>query len=64
MRDLMSPIYHWTPQKIKVHMFFSHIAYLFLALIYNRAKERKRVGVSVLHHGYAKSGQAAVHNHR
>ena len=37
MRDLMSPIYHWTPQKIKVHMFFSHLAYLFLALIYNRA---------------------------
>ena len=29
------PVYHWTPQKIKVHMFFSLMAYLFLALIYN-----------------------------
>ena len=29
------PLYHWTPQKIKVHMFFSLMAYLFLALIYN-----------------------------
>ena len=27
------PVYHWTPQKIRVHMFFSLIAYLFLALI-------------------------------
>ena len=27
--------YHWTPQKISVHMFFSLMAYLFLALIYN-----------------------------
>ena len=27
------PIYQWTPQKIRVHMFFSLIAYLFLALI-------------------------------
>ncbi len=39
MRDLISPIYHWTPHKIRVHMFFSHIAYLFLALIYNRVKK-------------------------
>ncbi len=39
VRDLMSPIYHWTPHKIRVHMFFSHIAYLFLALIYNRVKK-------------------------
>ena len=29
------PVYHWTPQKIRVHMFFSLIAYLFLSLIYN-----------------------------
>jgi len=27
------PLYHWTPQKIRVHMFFSLMAYLFLALI-------------------------------
>ena len=27
------PVYHWTPQKIRVHMFFSLIAYLFLTLI-------------------------------
>ena len=26
-------VYHWTPQKIRVRMFFSLIAYLFLALI-------------------------------
>ncbi len=31
--------YHWTPQKIKVHMFFSHIAYLFLALIHYRIRD-------------------------
>lgn len=36
MRDLASPVYHWTPHKIKVHMLFSHMAYLVLALIYNR----------------------------
>lgn len=29
------PVYHWTPRKIKVHMFFSLMAYLFLSLIYN-----------------------------
>ena len=27
------PLYHWTPQKIRVHMFFSLMAYLFLALM-------------------------------
>jgi len=27
------PLYHWTPQKIRVHMFFSLMGYLFLALI-------------------------------
>jgi Transposase len=27
------PVYHWTEQKIKVHMFFSLMAYLFIALI-------------------------------
>jgi transposase len=29
------PVYHWTPQKIRVHMFMSLLAYLFLSLIYN-----------------------------
>lgn len=38
IRDLASPVYHWTPQKIKVHMFFSYLAYLFLALIYHKIK--------------------------
>ena len=33
--DLAFPVYHWTPQKIRVHMFMSMLAYLFLALIYN-----------------------------
>lgn len=33
--DSAFPVYHWTPHKIKVHMFFSLMAYLFLALIYN-----------------------------
>lgn len=31
--DIAFPIYHWMPQKIRVHMFFSMMAYLFLALI-------------------------------
>ena len=38
MRDLASPVYHWTPQKIKVHMLFSHMAYLFLALMRMKIK--------------------------
>ena len=38
MRDLASPVYHWTPQKIRVHMFFSYLAYMFLALLYNRIR--------------------------
>ncbi|WP_393971092.1 transposase [Oxyplasma meridianum] len=37
--DIAFPLYHWTTQKISVHMFFSHIAYLFLALIYNEVRE-------------------------
>jgi len=36
--DIISPVYHWTPQKIRVHMFMSLIAYLFLSLIYNEIK--------------------------
>ena len=39
MHDLAKPEYHWTPRKIKVHMFFSHIAYLFLALIHYRIRD-------------------------
>ena len=33
--DMAFPLYHWTPQKIRVHLFFSLMAYLFLVLIYN-----------------------------
>ena len=33
--DIAFPIYHRTPQKIRVHMFMSLLAYLFLSLIYN-----------------------------
>ena len=36
------PVYHRTPQKIRVHMFMSLLSYLFLSLIYNemhRAEE-------------------------
>lgn len=33
--DLAFPLYHWTTQKMKVHMFMSLLAYLFLSLIYN-----------------------------
>ncbi len=39
MHDLVKPEYHWTPQKIKVHMFFSHIAYLYLSLIHYRIRD-------------------------
>ncbi len=40
--DMAFPMYQRTPQKIRVHMFMSLLAYLFLSLIYNeihRAKE-------------------------
>ncbi|MEM0195828.1 MAG: transposase [Thermoplasmatales archaeon] len=33
--DIAFPVYHWTPQKIRVHMFLSLLSYLFLSLIYN-----------------------------
>lgn len=39
MEDISKPEYHWTPQKIRVHMFFSHLAYLFLAIIYQEMKK-------------------------
>jgi len=42
--NIAFPIYHWTPQKIRVHMFFSLMAYLFLSLVYN---EIHRVDESV-----------------
>ncbi|MEM4115194.1 MAG: hypothetical protein QXP59_04210 [Saccharolobus sp.] len=32
--DIPFPVYHWIPQKIKVHMLMSMLAYLFLTLIY------------------------------
>ena len=38
--DIAFPVYHWTPQKIRVHMFFSLMAYLFVALIYNEIHSR------------------------
>lgn len=37
--DIAFPIYHWTDQKIRVHMFLSLLAYLFLALIYNEIRK-------------------------
>ena len=36
--DMAFPVYHWTPQKIRVHMFMSLMSYLFLALIRMRIK--------------------------
>lgn len=44
MRDLISTAYHWTPQKIRVHMFFSYLVYMFLALIHNNAR---KIGATV-----------------
>jgi len=31
--DIILPVYHWTPRKIRVHMFMSPIAYLSLSSI-------------------------------
>ena len=33
--DLAFPVYNWISRKIRVHMFMSLLAYLFLTLIYN-----------------------------
>ena len=44
--DLASPIYHWTPQKIRVHMFFSSLSLLVLAVIYNAVKDVSGVSLS------------------
>ena len=33
--DMAFSMYRWSLQKIRVHMFFSYLAYMFLALIYN-----------------------------
>ncbi|MEM0135149.1 MAG: hypothetical protein QXU18_07995 [Thermoplasmatales archaeon] len=38
MRDLAFLVYHWTLQKIKVHILFSYLAYLFLALMRMKIK--------------------------
>ena len=40
------PLYHRTPKKIRVHMFMSLLAYLFLSLIYNEI-HKKVVNVSL-----------------
>lgn len=49
-QDLASPIYHWNPQKIRVHMFFSLLPFLALAVIYNATKAVSEVSLtSVLH---------------
>lgn len=45
-QDLASPIYHRTPQKIRVHMFFSLLPLLLLALIYNAVKDISGVSLS------------------
>ena len=39
-------VYHWTPQKIKVHMFLWLIAYLFLALIYNEIRRYRGISLA------------------
>ena len=44
--DLVSPIYHWTPQKIRVHMFFSLLSFLVLAVIYNAVKDVSGVSLN------------------
>ena len=44
--DIAFPIYHWTPQKIKVHMFLSLMAYLFLALIYNEIRRYREISLA------------------
>jgi len=45
-QDLASPIYHWTPQKIRVHMFFSLLSLLVLAVIYNAVKDVSGVSLN------------------
>jgi hypothetical protein len=45
-QDLASPIYHWTPQKIRVHMFFSLLSFLVLAVIYNTVKDVAEVSLT------------------
>ena len=41
--DMAFPLYHRTPQKIRVHMFMSLLAYLFLSLIYNEIHSAKEI---------------------
>ncbi|MCL4325917.1 MAG: hypothetical protein M1481_03720 [Candidatus Thermoplasmatota archaeon] len=38
--EMAFPVYHWTVEKIGVHMIFSFIAYMFLALIYKEIEKR------------------------
>jgi hypothetical protein len=45
-QDLASPIYHRTPQKIRVHMFFSLLPLLVLAVIYNAVKDISGVSLN------------------
>ncbi len=45
-QDLASPIYHWTPQKIRVHMFFSLLSFLVLTVIYNAVKDVTEVSLT------------------
>ena len=52
--DMAFPLYHWTPQKIRVHMFFSLMAYLFLALIYNEIHSRDESVSLISTMGYMK----------
>ncbi|MEM3489845.1 MAG: hypothetical protein QXO75_09375 [Nitrososphaerota archaeon] len=49
-RGIASPVYHRTPQKIRVHMFFSFLSFLALAVIYNASSDVAEVSLtSVLH---------------
>jgi len=48
------PLYHRTPQKIKVHMFFSLMAYLFLALIYNEIHRNNKITSLISTNDYLK----------
>lgn len=45
------PVYHRTPQKIRAHMFFSLMAYLFLALHIQRNTQQFWKRIDHIHHG-------------
>jgi len=44
--DLASPIFQWTPQKIRVHMFFSSLSLLVPASICNAVKDVSEVSLN------------------